>query len=185
MKRLNRILLTLMLLLPVAGAVSSCSEQDDVEADDYANWQERNELYLQQAATRCQRIKTFTKDNSEGALSDYIYYEVLEAGTGTRSPYYTDSVSISYRGRLIPTTTYPEGYVFDQTFAGDFSWQTTGSISSKVSAFTHGFATALQHMHKGDRWRIYVPYQLGYGETATNSIPAYSTLTFDVALIDF
>ena len=40
-------------------------------------------------------------------------------------------------------------------------------------------------MHRGDYWRIYIPYQLGYGGTARSSIPAYSTLVFDLRLEDF
>ncbi len=164
----------------------SCSEQEDVEADEYANWQARNEAYIADIATKCQRIKNFTKDqNAEGDISDYVYYEVLEQGTGTESPYYSDTVRISYRGRLIPTTNYPEGYVFDQTYVGAFSWQTTGVATSQVVGFVDGFTTALQHMHRGDRWRIYIPYQLGYNKTEKTDIPVYSTLIFDLALIDF
>ena len=40
-------------------------------------------------------------------------------------------------------------------------------------------------MHRGDHWRIYVPYQLGYGSTVSGQIPAYSVLTFEMALHDF
>ena len=48
-----------------------------------------------------------------------------------------------------------------------------------------GYATVLQHMHRDDYWRIYIPYQLGYGETDNGSVPAYSVLIFDLTLIDF
>jgi peptidyl-prolyl cis-trans isomerase len=37
-------------------------------------------------------------------------------------------------------------------------------------------------MKAGDRWLIYIPYQLGYGPKGNNGIPAYSTLVFDVTL---
>ena len=37
-------------------------------------------------------------------------------------------------------------------------------------------------MRAGDRWMIYIPYQLGYGAKNNNKIPAYSTLVFDVTL---
>jgi len=40
-------------------------------------------------------------------------------------------------------------------------------------------------MHKGDHWRVTIPYQLAYGETASGVIPAYSTLVFDIWLTDF
>ena len=37
-------------------------------------------------------------------------------------------------------------------------------------------------LYKGDRWEIYIPYQLGYGTSDSDDIPAYSVLIFDVAL---
>jgi FKBP-type peptidyl-prolyl cis-trans isomerase FklB len=54
-----------------------------------------------------------------------------------------------------------------------------------VDAVLEGFATALQHMHRGDHWRVTIPYQLGYGTSDYNSIPGYSTLIFDIRLVDF
>jgi FKBP-type peptidyl-prolyl cis-trans isomerase FklB len=175
-----------VLLLLLLFAVS-CSEQEDVEADDYANWQERNDAYIADIAKRCQRVKSFTKDQqTEGDVSDYVYYEVLETGEGTDSPYYTDTVRISYRGRIIPTASYPEGLVFDQTYTGTFSWQTTGVVTTVASGFVDGFTTILQHMHRGDRWRVYIPYQLGYNKTSKDGNPAIcSNLIFDLALVDF
>ena len=35
----------------------------------------------------------------------------------------------------------------------------------------------------GDRWEVYIPHQLGYGEEANGAIPAYSTLVFDIGLV--
>ena len=164
----------------------SCSESEDEVTNEYANWQTRNEAYIADIAKKCQRVKVFTKDQqAEGPVSDYVYYEVLEQGEGGESPYYSDTVRISYRGRLIPTTSYPEGFVFDQTYTGQFSWQTTGVSTSLTIGFVDGFTTILQHMHRGDRWRVYIPYQLGYNTTKKDNIPVYSTLIFDIALIDF
>ena len=51
-----------------------------------------------------------------------------------------------------------------------------------VADVVDGFSTALQHMRIGDRWKVYIPYQLGYGTNVNGSIPAYSTLIFDMAL---
>jgi FKBP-type peptidyl-prolyl cis-trans isomerase FklB len=164
----------------------SCSESEDEVTNEYANWQTRNEAYIADIAKKCQRVKVFTKDQqAEGPVSDYVYYEVLEQGEGGESPYYSDTVRISYRGRLIPTTSYPEGFVFDQTYTGQFSWQTTGVSTSLTTGFVDGITTILQHMHRGDRWRVYIPYQLGYNTTKKDNIPAYSTLIYDLALIDF
>ena len=40
-------------------------------------------------------------------------------------------------------------------------------------------------MHRGDHWTVYIPYQLGYGASASGMVPAYSTLIFDLRLVDF
>ena len=95
---------------------------------------------------------------------------------------------MAYRGRLIPTTNYADGYVFDETYLGDFSWHTAGmatmAIGGSSSALVSGFATAVMNMHKGDRWRVHIPYQIGYNTSSSGSVTAYSNLTFDIALLD-
>lgn len=193
MKKLQSIFWLLTLLLSM-GAVTSCSESDEIDAnDEYANWQSRNDAFfasledsLSRGGIAWKKIKTFTKDPSTaGVNTDYIYAKVLETGDGTTSPLYSDSVRVSYRGRLIPSVTYPEGDVFDQTYVGNFNIRTTGVLDGVAGDFKEGFSTALQAMHKGDRWRVYVPYALGYGSQSQTGIPAYSVLVFDVALIDF
>ena len=168
----------------------SCSE-DDSSTDEYANWQERNEAVTDQwAASGLKKIRVFTQDDTTaGKNCDYIYVQVLEAGEGADSPLYTDTVRVAYRGRLIPTMNYADGYVFDETYLGDFSWHTAGmstmSIGGGSTGVVSGFATALMNMHKGDRWLVYIPYQLGYNTSSQGSVTAYSNLIFDIALLDF
>lgn len=193
MKRLQKILWLAVLLLPL-GAVTSCSESDDDEAvDEFANWQSRNDAFfatledsVSRNASAWKKIKSYTKnEQTAGVNTDYIYVKVLETGNDGASPLYSDTVRVAYRGRLIPSATYPQGYVFDQTFVGDYSVKTTAVYDGVASGFIDGFTTAVQHMHRGDRWRVYIPYTLGYGASSTSSIPAYSVLIFDLALIDF
>ena len=97
----------------------SCSEDSD-EEDEYANWQERNESTINAWAANNAYTKILTYSKTEGVTpslqnSDYIYVEKLETGSGTESPIFTDTVRVAYRGRFIPTQSYPEGYVFDQS----------------------------------------------------------------------
>lgn len=172
--------------------LSSCSETDDEDSEEFGNWQYRNEIYfasledsLSRGGSQWQKIKSYTKvESAAGDNSEYIYVKKLKNGEGA-SPLYTDSVRISYRGRLIPSASYAQGYVFDETFVGDFNWETTSAKNSLASGFLEGFTTALLHMRKGDHWRVYIPCQLGYGESSQNAlIPNYSTLIFDVILLD-
>ncbi len=123
--------------------------------------------------------------------TDSICVEILEAGKGSGCPMSTDSVRVNYLGRLISTdTTQPVGTIgeaFDYSgmsdkeedvFSPDFSVPTGLLVNNTV----YGFATALQKMHIGDRWRVYIPYQMAYGSGSTKAIPAYSMLIFDIQL---
>lgn len=194
MKRLQKILWLAALLLPL-GAVTACTESDDEEAEnEYANWQVRNEAFfatladsLSRDASLWLRWKSYTKDEqTEGVSTDYIYAKVIARGDGGASPLFSDSVRVAYRGRLIPSVSYPQGYVFDQTFVDDdFNIKTTAVYDAVASGFIDGFTTALQHMSRGDHWRVYIPHTLGYGTYTSGSIPAYSVLIFDLVLIDF
>lgn len=199
MKNLKYIWLALI-LFPLVGMVSSCTE-DESEEGEFDNWKQKNETYFNQVVSNpnYKKILTYTKDTTNPSITDadYIYVDVLEEGSGTETALFTDSVFYTYRGRLIPSKTYEKGYVFDQSFLGDFDWSKSAMLKACVSwnkvtttsgtttsLFTEGFCTALQHMKKGDHWLVYIPYQLAYGETTSSSIPGYSTLVFEIAVAD-
>ena len=186
----------LLALLLSTGAVVSCSESDDESVSaEFANWQARNDAFfftledsLRSNSALWTKWKSYTKNaQTVGATTDYVYAKLVQKGDGGDSPLYTDTVRIAYRGRLIPSASYPQGYVFDQTFVGDYDISTTDVYDAAISGFTEGFATALQHMHRGDRYLVYVPYALGYGTTTSSSgkVPACSVLVFDIVLIDY
>ena len=168
--------------------LASCVEEN-TDTDEWANWEARNDSAVVRwyADGSLTKLKTYAKDQSvTGQPTDYVYVEQLENGAGTECPIFTDTVLIHYRGHYIPTASYPEGYVFDQSYIGNFSWATAGVSKFVVSGVVEGFSTALMHMHKGDRWRVYIPYVLGYGATSTSStLPNATNLVFDIALVDF
>ena len=119
---------------------------------------------------------------------NHIIVHVLESGSETKSPLLTDYASVHYMGRLIPSTTYTAGLIFDKSWSSNtFNALTSRPTHFEVRGVVDGFATALQQMHRGDHWVIYIPYQLGYGavKAGGGTIPAYSTLIFDVRLVDF
>ena len=176
-------------LLSFFPLLTSCSEEN-TEEDEFDNWQTRNDNAVNEWAANnaFTKILTYTKEATATGLknSDYIYVEVLETGNGTTSPLYSDTCRVAYRGRLIPTKNYPEGYVFDSSYEGNFDWKTCGTADFCADyQLRDGFSTALQNMHIGDHWRVYFSYTLGYGTTTSSLIPAYSDLIFDIALLDY
>ena len=182
----------LLTLLPF---LASCSEADDT-VEEYANWEQKNEeaflnIYNQALASsdgQWKVIRAYTKaDTYNGAIDpyDYIVVEVRETGAGTVSPCLTDSVSIHYKGWLLPSYSYSKGYSFDGSYDGEYNKATSHPVNDVTpGGFIKGFATALQHMHVGDYWRVYIPYTLAYGESGTSGIPGYSMLIFDLRLQD-
>ena len=167
----------------------SCEEDDDenIYEDEFDNWQQRNDEVLAQWASdpSFRKIKNYAlNENATAVNSDYVYVKVLEEASGTETPLLTDTVRIAYRGHLIPSESFPDGYVFDQSYLNAFSWAT--AYPSQGASWITGLQSALLQMHAGDRWLIHIPYQLAYGGSDNSStIPAYSNLIFDVALFDF
>ncbi|MBQ8656198.1 MAG: FKBP-type peptidyl-prolyl cis-trans isomerase [Prevotella sp.] len=200
MSKIKGIFSVALLLL----TLTACSESDG-NVDEYADWQSRNEQYFerQYQAHGASAIipKWSLPDATTAAHTDCILVDVIESGSGTESPLYNDSLVIHYAGRLIPSDSYPQGYPFDKSYQGAeldlevdapvklASYSSSGTVSSYryplPSDFVTGFTTALLHMHRGDHWRVTIPYQLGYGTTEKTGIPTYSTLIFDVWLVDF
>ena len=186
--------------------MTSCKESDDTE-DDFENWQERNESYFNniysQAETAIKSgddswkiIRVYSKDPlAAKAKTDFIVVHVETEGAGTESPIFTDKAKVHYRGNLIPTTNYANGLQFDSSWTGEYNLKTMIPSDLSVSSVISGFSTALMNMHKGDRWMVYIPYTLGYGTivnerkdsygTVIMTIPAYSTLRFDLTLVDY
>jgi FKBP-type peptidyl-prolyl cis-trans isomerase len=113
-------------------------------------------------------------------LPDGLQYKVVTSGpAGGVSPKAEDEVKVHYEGRLLGPAGKPlEGQVFDSSFQrgepADFP-QLGGLIPAWVEA--------LQKMHPGDEWLLFVPPQLGYGEEGAGPIPPNSVLIFRVRLI--
>jgi FKBP-type peptidyl-prolyl cis-trans isomerase FklB len=99
-----------------------------------------------------------------------LQYKVLKSGKGNK-PGSTDCVTVNYKGSFI------NGQVFDQSHGTPISFPVPGVIK--------GWTMALQMMHTGDEWELYIPSALAYGDTGTpgGPIPGGATLVFDVELL--
>lgn len=100
-----------------------------------------------------------------------LQYKILKEGTG-KSPGANDEVTVHYTGKLT------DGTVFDSSV--DRGEPVTFGVSQVISGWTE----ALQLMQEGDKWELYIPYDLAYGERgAGGQIPPFATLIFEVELL--
>lgn len=120
----------------------------------------------------------FLEQNSQNdgvvTLDSGLQYLVLESGPeGGTSPTPSDSVLAHYHGTLI------DGNVFDSSV--DRGEPASFGVSQVISGWTE----ALQLMKTGDKWRLFIPPDMAYGESSpTPAIPPNSALIFDVELLE-
>ncbi|MFT7286786.1 MAG: FKBP-type peptidyl-prolyl cis-trans isomerase FklB [Halieaceae bacterium] len=100
-----------------------------------------------------------------------LQYEILEAGGG-EMPLASSTVRTHYRGTLI------NGEEFDSSYGrGE-------PTEFPVNGVISGWTEALQLMPVGGKWKLYIPYQLAYGEQgAGGAIGPYQALIFELELI--
>ena len=120
--------------------------------------------------------KAFLEENKKKdgvvTLPSGLQYEVIKAGTG-KKPKLTSRVRCHYEGTLI------DGTLFDS------SVKRGQPAVFGVNQVIKGWTEALQLMGEGAKWKLYIPSDLGYGsQGAGEMIPPYSTLIFEVELID-
>ena len=131
-------------------------------------------------------LRTLLKSpDAVGATTDNVVCKIVRRGDGDISSAYTDSVRLYYRAWLMDDN-YPDRKtdltIFSQSYYGDFDEKTAAPVAMATSSVVEGFMTALQYMVKGDDWLIYIPQELGYKETESDAVPAYSTLLYRVRI---
>jgi FKBP-type peptidyl-prolyl cis-trans isomerase FklB len=105
-------------------------------------------------------------------LPSGLQYKIIKEG-GWVKPTKENVVVTHYHGTLI------NGTVFDS------SVDRGKPISFPVSGVIAGWTEALQLMPIGAKWKLFIPYQLAYGERGAGaSIKPYSALIFEVELLE-
>ena len=99
-----------------------------------------------------------------------LQYKVLTPGTGPK-PSVDSTVEVHYAGRLL------DGTEFDSSVKRGVPAQ------FGVTQVIAGWTEALQMMKEGDKWRLIVPPELGYGANGVGPIPGNTTLVFEVELL--
>ena len=129
------------------------------------------EAYAQNKAAGAAFLAENAKKDGVTVLPSGLQYQVITEGNG-KKPSATDRVQCHYEGTLI------DGTVFDS------SVKRGEPAVFGVNQVIKGWVEALQLMQEGAKWRLYIPYDMAYGEHgAGEMIPPYSALIFDVELI--
>jgi FKBP-type peptidyl-prolyl cis-trans isomerase len=102
-------------------------------------------------------------------LASGLQYKVLKSGTG-KTPKATDAVKANYKGTLI------DGTQFDAS---------TEPATFRVRGVIPGWTEALQLMKVGDKWQVFIPSELAYGEDGTpdGAIGPSAVLIFEMELV--
>ena len=118
---------------------------------------------------------TFLKQNAKRSdvivTESGLQYEVITEGDGDK-PGASSKVRTHYRGTLI------DGEEFDSSYSRN---QPT---EFPVNGVIAGWTEALQLMRVGSKWKLFIPYQLAYGERgAGGAIGPYQALVFELELL--
>ncbi|MDP6414223.1 MAG: FKBP-type peptidyl-prolyl cis-trans isomerase [Gammaproteobacteria bacterium] len=122
--------------------------------------------------------EAFLADNAQNdgviTLDSGLQYMILESGPAVGdSPTTSSSVLAHYHGTLT------DGSVFDS------SVERGEPATFGVSQVIAGWTEALQLMKVGDKWRLFIPPAMAYGEASpTPAIPPNSALIFEVELLE-
>ena len=136
----------------------------------------RNSASTKKAAgENLEKGAAYLEDNSKvigvKTTESGLQYLVLQEGTGTEHPGATDQVKVHYHGTLI------DGTVFDS------SVERGEPISFGLNQVIKGWTEGLQLMVVGEKTRLFIPSELGYGNRPAGKIGPGSTLIFDVELL--
>ena len=129
------------------------------------------EAYAQNKASGEAFLAENAKKTGVVTLPSGLQYEVINEGSG-KKPSAADKVQCHYEGTLI------DGTIFDSSI------KRGEPAVFGVNQVIKGWVGALQLMQEGAKWRLYIPYDMAYGEHgAGEMIPPFSALIFDVELI--
>lgn len=112
-----------------------------------------------------------SKEQDVKALPKGIFYKIIHEGNkNSIQPTARSIITVHYTGKTI------DGKVFDTS-------KNSVAMACRVSDLIDGWIIAIQHMHIGDKWEVYIPAEMGYGKFAQPDIPGGSTLIFEIELL--
>lgn len=100
-----------------------------------------------------------------------LQYKVISEGKG-EVPVASSRVKVNYKGTLIDGTEF------------DSSYSRNEPTSFRADQVIKGWTEALTMMPVGSKWELYIPQDLAYGSRDQGQIKPFSTLVFEVELVD-
>jgi len=154
------------------------NDADMLSAKTEFQQQLRKELVEKSQAIANKNLKEGTAFLAENAKKEGVIttksglqYKIITSGDGAQ-PKASDTVTTNYRGTLI------DGREFDSSIARG------KPASFPVKGVIKGWTEALQLMHVGDKWELYIPPDLAYGsQKRSELIQPNSTLIFELELL--
>lgn len=176
---MRKLLFVIPTIVVLAFTTASCNNDDTW--DTWAEWREANNRWLEQQQTLLDEdgnlfYKRIVPEWNKSAYVLIHYFNDRKLTEGNLSPLYTSTVNVKYIGKLYNQEPFDSSYV-NKTY-GDSIFQTG------MANIITGWTIALEDMRVGDSVRVVIPASQGYGTTTTGSIPPYSTLQFDIKLVD-
>lgn len=115
-------------------------------------------------------LEELAENEGVKALSKGVLYEVIAEGSGKQAQR-GSVVSVFYKGSLI------SGKVFDDNTSQGYP------DAFRLKDLIVGWQIAIAQMKEGDKWKVYIPSEAGYGKRGTHGIPGNSTLIFEIELV--
>ncbi|MDD3995550.1 MAG: FKBP-type peptidyl-prolyl cis-trans isomerase [Bacilli bacterium] len=177
MKRNSILIVTLLF----AFLFSACDETETF--DD--QWKLDNEAQFTTISGNSQYVKI----NSQSG-NGFIMVKKLVSGDGA-TPYFNSQVKVRYTGWYKKVWSKPDTYTDDKgniiqnKKIFDSTQNNNIPRTFYVNGVVDGFSTALQHMKVGDKWEVWMPWNLGYGSAGYSAyeLKPYTTLVFEIELI--
>ena len=121
--------------------------------------------------------KAFMEKNGQRpgvtTLPSGVQYEVLETSSGGASPDANDAVRVNYAGTLLDGTFVESNIAYGE------------AVQVNMGVALKGWQQALVHMKEGDKWRLFIPPELAYGENGLrDKVPPQSTLIYELQLVE-
>lgn len=148
---------------------------DEMRAAVEGAQKKQQEIRQARAQEAKDKGKAFLAENKKKPgvieLPSGLQYKIIKSGTG-KQPTADGSVTAHYRGALI------NGDEFDS------SYQRGEPATFSTKQVIPGWREILPMMHEGDKWQVFIPAELAYGEQgAGGKIGPNETLVFDIELI--